>query len=303
MQKVGKFLSLSRGKKTATTTTTTTFHQIKLPNLWLWPPSLVLYCSMSLSTWAAGTRRTRSVKPSTISWLKGVRLQETKQGKFHGFGPHIWGYIYIILYIIILYMYDVYMFLISKTHSNVFAFDISIHIQQQPPEKWILSRNLNWQKFGCDPKILGYHQQRWNINPWKTGNLTNKTLEGWVTIKKWEFKDAEAARHNGDVNEQMAIIHCGLPHKLHCQPPILVDNADISQQKWTEPYVWDPAKEMFMINKTKSPTHNQLDFVHYWKHVKVTHSSPTILLSHVIYPITISYFVSQWLLHTHLLCG
>ena len=26
-------------------------------------------------------------------------------------------------------MYDVYMFLISKTHSNVFALDISIHIQ------------------------------------------------------------------------------------------------------------------------------------------------------------------------------
>jgi hypothetical protein len=96
--------------------------------------------SMSLlSTWAAGTRRTRSVKPSTISWLKGVRLQVTKQGKFHGFGPQIWGYIYIcicmyiyiILYIYIfyIYMYDVYMFLISKTHSNVFALDISIHIQ------------------------------------------------------------------------------------------------------------------------------------------------------------------------------
>ena len=82
----------------------------------------------------------------------------------------------------------------------MFALDISIHIQQQPPEEWILSRNLNWQKFGCDPKILGYHQQRRNINPLKTGNLTNKTWEGWVTIKKWEFKDAEAARHNGDVN-------------------------------------------------------------------------------------------------------
>jgi hypothetical protein len=172
--------------------------------------------SMSLlSTWAAGTRRTRSVKPSTISWLKGVRLQVTKQGKFHGFGPQIWGYIYIcicmyiyiILYIYILYIYVwcIHVLNFQNPQQCVCIRHIYTYpIQQQPPEEWILSRNLNWQKFGCDPQIFGYHQQRWNINPLLSGiwptkrgragspskNGNTKTLKQQDTmgmsISKWQ---------------------------------------------------------------------------------------------------------------------